>query len=154
MSKKSTLAVPQLTAVQLAHLVDGAVRNAVDMKFFESKGSIKFQLILECLSVDGCIPPDLKPENDQEEQEIAEAHGVLELFDFFKTISSIESEEGQWFRAFVTVDINSKNISEFVKALSKLEDYWEKIEQDMQEEASLETTMKGKNVVKGNETVN
>lgn len=154
MSKKTALAVPQLTDIQLAHLVHGAVRNIVDLKFSGSNGGIKFQLILECLSPDACIPPDLKPESEQEEQEIAEAHGVFELFDFFKTISCVESEEGQWFRAFVTVDITSKNVFEFVRVLSKLDDYWEKIEREMQEDATLETRMKGKNVVKGNETVN
>lgn len=152
MSKKKQV---NLSVTQVSHLIYGAVRNLVDLKTFEFEGGYRFLLILDCLNPDDCIPNNQEPETEEELIDIAGCHGVLELYDFFDNVLAIKDEvEEKYFRAYDTIEINKDNMADFVNVLTELDDYWNDLDRQIEEEADFSKKALGKNFVPGNETVN
>ena len=143
-----------LSQTQLSHLIHGAVRNIVDLKVSETKNGVRFLFILDCLNAEDCIPANVEPESEEEIVDIAACHGVVELYEYFENVVSIRNDQNVSFRAFDTVEINKKNMGNFVKCLTELDDYWNQIDKDLEDEQDFKNKTQGKNLVQGNETLN
>lgn len=143
-----------LSTTQLVHLIYGAMKNLVDLKVTETKDGVEFLLILDCLDSQKCIPATKEPESEEEVLDIAEAYMAYDLYDFFKTVATVKTDDGRYFRSFDLIKINKNNISQFVECLSILDDLWINLDQKAEEEDILENSIKGKNFVQGNGTIN
>jgi hypothetical protein len=147
-----------LTKTQLSHLIDSTVRNLNSLQSYETKkGNYKFLLMPDPMWEDGCVPANQPPETDEETWDIGLVHGVFELYDFFANIGSMRAETpggDTFFRFFETVEINSKNVGAFVKALSEIDEVWAQSDMEMEQEEDLKSKTEGKNLVDGNDTVN
>lgn len=141
-----------LSLTQVAHLVNGAIRNNIDLKTNKAKDGYRFFIIMECLDKDACISVDQDPETEEELIEIAVAHNVGGLYSFFESIITVTNEKEESYRAFETKPINKRNLAKFVRLLGDLDDYWAQIDDEMEKDEYVKTS--GKNVVEGNDTVN
>lgn len=144
-----------LSLTQISHLIYGAIRNLIELKSFESENGYRFMLILDCLNPEECIPNNQEPETEEELIDIAGCHNVLEICDFFENVMSIKDDvEQRYFRAYDTIDINKDNVADFVKCLNDLDNYWNKVDKDIADEADFAEKAKGKNFISGNGTIN
>lgn len=149
-SKKSSPVF--LSASQVSHLIGGAVKNLVDIKFHESEEGYRFFLIVDCINPEDCIPVDQEIESDEEYLDILLAHGLPELAEYFEAVVPIRPDGKTFFKGFSTTFINQDNIAAFIKSLWDLETYWDNMDKEIEHERELK--IKGKNLVEGNGTLN
>jgi hypothetical protein len=135
-----------LSAKQLENLISISLRNSLDVVSNPTNKGIKFLIILDCLSPEGCISPDLRPETEQEKAKVLECHGVAELSSFLSHILSVKID-GVPTRAVETVPITSRNLGKLLEILDGVCNYWD----DLMEEPPLDLT--GKNMIEGNGTI-
>jgi hypothetical protein len=144
----------KLTINQVAHIINGSIKNLIDLKTNESEEDHRFLLILDCLTKEDCIPVTQEPKTDQQYVDIICAHAIDELDRFIEVILPVKGSDGNFYRGFSTVKINDSNIASFLAALAELEDYWMGVDGRIQEEEDLQAKIKGLNIVQGNDTVN
>jgi len=143
-----------LSLTQVSHLIYGTVRNLVDLKISETENGFRFFIIAECIDPEGCIEPSEEPESEDDLLEIAAAHGVVELYEFFDSIASIKNDKNEYYRAFSTIYVNKSNIADFVQSLSALDENWDENDAAVEAEEDFKSKIEGKNYVESNGTVN
>ena len=151
--KKSSKSV-LLTPGQVGHLINGTLKNLIDFKVSADRDGLRFLLILDCVFPEICIPIDQEPDMEEDAFNIMVAHGVAELEEYFETIMRVKWEDDKHYRSFATVPINMENLPEFAMALSEVDDFWDELERDAENEEDFKRKTKGKNIVEGNGTVN
>jgi len=135
-----------LSITQLEYLISLSLKNCVQAIGENTPKGIKFLVVLETLDPNSCIPIDEEPGDEEEELEILDACGVIDLSEFINFIMVVE-KDGQAFRAVEIKPINPKNVGKFLSILDDMDAFWEK----MMEETPI--SLEGKNVVEGNGTV-
>lgn len=136
-----------LSLKQLEYLISCTVRNHLDLIGGEDGGGYRFTILLDCLNPKGCIPHGKIPSDEQEEFDILESHGVLELAPFLSNIMGIR-KDGKLLRAVETGIIDSSNIDEFLLTLDEMDRFWDEIT------GAEAPDLEGKNLIEGNGTVN
>lgn len=150
---KSTTPV-RLTPNQIGHLVWGSSRNLIDLKIHEDEEGIKLLFIMECIVPEECIPVDQVPETEEEVSDIVSSHMLFEVSNHIEAVISLEHDDGKQYRGFSTGYLNQDNIANFLNCLSDLDDYWISIDQRIEDDENFTKATEGKNLVRGNETVN
>ena len=154
MKKQKQSQTINLSISHLIHIIKGSLRNLIELEIHEDEKGLQFLFVMDCLAPESCLSIENDPESDEEFIDIVSSHSMIHLIDFFDSLIRVDGPDNVKYRGFSTLHIDKDNIASFIVALSEADEYWNEIDDMVEQKEELENKTKGKNVVEGNGTIN